>query len=88
MRSRPIAPRTVADLEAIRSLPPAVVRKRGEELLELMRVAVESPDMANVQSATQRATPEENALVTQAAADRPQRSGCTGDEPRSDRDAP
>jgi len=40
-----------------------VVRKRGEELLELMRVAVESPDMANVQSATQRATPEENALV-------------------------
>ena len=58
------APRSIADLEAIRSLPPAVVRKRGEELLELMRVAVESPDMANVQNATQRATPEENALVT------------------------
>ena len=83
-----IAPRTIADLEAVRSLPPAVVRKRGEELLELMRVAVESPDMANVQSATQRATPEENALVTQTAADRPRRSGRTGDEPRSDRDAP
>ena len=32
--------------------------------LELMRVAVESPDMANVQNATQRATPEENALIT------------------------
>ena len=59
-----IAPRSIADLEAIRSLPPAVVRKRGEELLELMRVAVESTDMANVQNATQRATPEENALVT------------------------
>ena len=50
--------------------------------------AVESPDMANVQSATQRATPEENALVTQAAADCPRRSGRTGDQPGSDRDAP
>jgi ribonuclease D len=58
-----IAPRTVADLEAIPSLPPAVVRKRGEELLALMRVAVESPDVANVQNAQLRATPEENALI-------------------------
>jgi ribonuclease D len=59
-----IAPRTVADLEAVGSLPPAVVRKRGEELLALMQAAVESPGMADVQNAPQRATPEENALVT------------------------
>jgi len=45
------------------SLPPAVVRKRGEELLALLRVAVESQDMANVQNAQLRATPEENALI-------------------------
>jgi ribonuclease D len=48
---------------AMQSLPPAVVRKRGEELLALMRVAVESPDVANVQNAQLRATPEENALI-------------------------
>ena len=58
-----VAPRTVADLEAIQSLPPAVVRKRGEELVELMRAAVEPPDVANVQNAQLRATPEENALI-------------------------
>jgi ribonuclease D len=59
-----IAPRTVADLEAVGSLPPGVVRKRGEELLSLMQAAVESPGMTDVQNAPQRATPEENALVT------------------------
>ena len=40
MRSRRCAPRTVGDLEAIRSLPPAVARKRGEELLALVASAV------------------------------------------------
>jgi len=58
------APRTVADLEGIRSLPPAVARKRGDELLALISTAVESPVAAGVDVVTARPTPQENSLVS------------------------
>jgi ribonuclease D len=57
------APRSVADLESIQSLPPSVVRKRGEELLRIIGGALESPVSDLTVAATGRPSPEENARV-------------------------
>jgi ribonuclease D len=59
-----MAPRNVADLEAIRSLPPAVVRKRGGELLALITAAIEAAGTAGIEANGRRPTPQENALVS------------------------
>jgi ribonuclease D len=58
------APRTARDLEAVRALPPAVVRKRGDELLSLVASAVESASAADLEPIGRRPTPQENALVS------------------------
>ncbi len=58
------APRSTGDLEAIAALPPAVVRKRGAELIALISTAAESPDAVAVQAPASRPTSEENAAVT------------------------
>jgi len=58
-----LAPRSIEELEKIRSLPPAVVRRRGEELLRLIaaaRDAASGPEVAT----SRRPTPEESALAT------------------------
>jgi len=59
-----MAPRTTADLEAIRALPPAVARKRGEELLALVASAIESAGATGIEVSGRRPTPTENALVS------------------------
>jgi ribonuclease D len=59
-----LAPRTAADLEGIRSLPPGVARRRGEELLALIAAAMESGGTAGIEVVQKRPTPQENALVT------------------------
>lgn len=58
------APQSVADLEEIRSLPASVIRKRGEELIALIRAASESPASEDTAQASERPTPEENARVS------------------------
>jgi ribonuclease D len=58
-----LAPRTTADLEAIRALPPGVARKRGDELLALIQAAISSPDAPALERAPERPTPQENARV-------------------------
>jgi ribonuclease D len=57
-------PETMAALEAIPALPPAVVRKRGEELLELVRAAAGAP-LADADAAPppRRPAPAEQALA-------------------------
>jgi ribonuclease D len=56
------APRSVHSLESIPSLPPGVVRKRGEELLELVEAA--RADESGVPlSAPRRPSPEEMTLA-------------------------
>ena len=57
-------PRSVAELEEIRSLPPSVIRKRGEELVALIRAAIESQAVEGLAPASERPTPEENARVS------------------------
>jgi len=57
------APRTIADLEAVRALPPSVSRKRGDELLALIAAAADSAGASSIESAGRRPTPAENALV-------------------------
>jgi ribonuclease D len=57
------APQTQEQLEQIRALPPALARKRGDELLALIAAAREAADDTLVESATRRPTPEETALV-------------------------
>jgi ribonuclease D len=58
-----LAPRTAADLEDIRALPPGVARKRGDELLALIAAAVESTGSAGTEVAQKRPTSQENARV-------------------------
>ncbi len=58
------APKSVADLEGIPSLPPGLVRKRGEELLQLLARVRESGSAGTVVEAPRRATPEETARAT------------------------
>jgi ribonuclease D len=57
------APSTIAELESIASLPPGVVRKRGEELLGLLRQAA-NDDSAVPLSAPRRPLPDEMARAT------------------------
>jgi ribonuclease D len=60
-----IAPRSMADLEGIRALPPAVARKRGEELLGLVAAAIAGDDGDGVaEPMLRRPSPQENALVS------------------------
>jgi ribonuclease D len=58
------APRSIEDLEQVRSLPPAVVRKRGEELLALVEAARTAPVDGTMSPAPQRPTPEQQALAS------------------------
>jgi ribonuclease D len=58
------APQSVTDLEEIRSLPPSVVRKRGEELVALIRSAIESTAADSFTPPSERPSPEENARVS------------------------
>jgi ribonuclease D len=58
-----LAPRTGPDLEQVRSLPPAVSRKRGDELLALIAAAGESPVPPGIDAIGKRPTSQENALV-------------------------
>jgi ribonuclease D len=58
-----LAPATIEDLEQIRSLPPAVTRKRGEELLQLIATARAAATTDNLVEASRRPTPEETALA-------------------------
>jgi len=58
-----MAPATTGDLEQVRALPPATVRKRGDELLALIRTARESArDVAHA-PAPQRPTPEQTQRI-------------------------
>lgn len=56
------APATLADLEAIPALPPGVARKRGEELLALLRVARDDPGPA-LEPPPRKPSPEQQALA-------------------------
>ncbi len=58
-----LAPQTMEQLEQVRALPPALVRKRGEELLALIAAAQESADESLVELAARRPATEETALV-------------------------
>jgi len=54
-----LAPATTAELEQVRSLPPSVVRKRGDELLALIAAARDSVGDAAPSSPPPRPTPEQ-----------------------------
>ncbi|MFO1395038.1 MAG: ribonuclease D [Steroidobacteraceae bacterium] len=56
-------PRTASELGSIASLPPATVRKRGDELLALIAAALEAPPAPGGAAASGKPTPQENALV-------------------------
>jgi len=58
-----LAPATAGDLEQVRALPPATIRKRGEELLALMRDARESARDLPPSPAPQRPTPEQTQRI-------------------------
>jgi ribonuclease D len=60
-----LAPTTMAELEQVRALPPGVVRKRGDELLALVRAAREATEGEAPWQVPQRATPEQTRLVGQ-----------------------
>jgi len=54
------APGSLEALEGIRSLPPGLIRKRGEELLQLLAAARSAPlDSLDTEAAGRRPTPEE-----------------------------
>lgn len=57
------APRTMEELEQVRALPPAVARKRGDELLALIAAARASAADTPTEPAATRPTPEQTALV-------------------------
>jgi len=60
-----LAPATTAELEQVPSLPPAVIRKRGDELLALISTARESVDDAESAQAPPRPTPEQTRHIGQ-----------------------
>jgi ribonuclease D len=60
-----LGPVTPDDLSQVRSLPPAVVRKRGEELFELIRASRESADDGRSVPMPQRPTPEQTRRIGQ-----------------------
>ena len=59
------APGTGAELEQVRSLPPATIRKRGEELLELIQAARQSSGDASHPPVAQRPAPEQTRRIGQ-----------------------
>jgi ribonuclease D len=58
-----LAPTSAAELEQVRALPPATVRKRGDELLALIGTARESAPDADSAPAPQRPTPEQTRRI-------------------------
>lgn len=60
-----LVPASTAELEQVRSLPPSVVRKRGDELLELMRSARESGQTGQAASMPERPTAEQTRRIGQ-----------------------
>ena len=58
-----LLPANLQQLEQVRSLPPAVVRKRGEELLGLIAEAVESARDTPPSALPQRPTPEQTRRI-------------------------
>jgi ribonuclease D len=58
-----LMPASTGDLEQVRALPPATVRKRGDELLELVRTARESARDQPPSPVPQRPTPEQTQRV-------------------------
>ena len=60
-----LAPTTMAELEQVRTLPPGVARKRGDELLELIRTAREAGEGEAPWQVPQRPTPEQTRLIAQ-----------------------
>lgn len=58
-----LAPRTASELEQVRALPPATVRKRGDELLALIAAAHESAPDASATRAPERPTPEQTQQI-------------------------
>jgi ribonuclease D len=59
-----LLPASSGDLEQVRALPPATVRKRGEELLALIHAARESARELPPSPAAQRPTPEQTQCMT------------------------
>jgi ribonuclease D len=57
------APASLADLERVAALPPAVIRNRGEELLGLIATARGASDSAGTVPAPQRPTPEQTRRI-------------------------
>ena len=60
-----LGPTTIAELEQVRSLPPAVVRKRGDELLALVAAARDSVVDSAPSSPPPRPTPEQTRQIGQ-----------------------
>jgi ribonuclease D len=60
-----LAPTSASELEQVRALPPATVRKRGDELLALIGTARESARDADASPAPQRPTPEQTRRIGQ-----------------------
>jgi ribonuclease D len=60
-----LAPATTADLEQVRALPPAVIRKRGEELLSLVATARAGAGDAPPSPPPSRPTPAQTRLIGQ-----------------------
>lgn len=58
-----MAPESTEVLEQVRALPPATIRKRGEELLALIRAARETGRDQSPLPAPQRPTPEQNQRI-------------------------
>jgi ribonuclease D len=58
-----LAPRTQADLEAIRALPPGVASRRGNELIALIRAARESVEPGPAPLPPAKPTPEQSARI-------------------------
>jgi ribonuclease D len=58
-----LAPRTPADLEAIRSLPPGVASRRGEELIRLVQAARESVEPGPAPPPPAKPTPAQAARI-------------------------
>jgi ribonuclease D len=58
-----LAPATAAELEQVRGLPPAVIRKRGEELLEAIAAARSGASQLTPVTLPPRPTPEQTRLI-------------------------
>jgi ribonuclease D len=59
-----LCPRSVEELESVSALPPALVRKRGDELLALIAAATGGAEGHGEEHAGRKPTSRENALVS------------------------